>query len=307
MKITSESNIHFIVNPVSGSNGAPFDVIGKFMGEAECKTTLHVTKIDHDVAACVDDALKDNPDLVVAYGGDGTVMEVANRLHEHQTPMAIIPGGTANVIAHELNIPVGVKPALDLIFNQDSEMTSLDAGKIGENHFLLRLSMGWEAELSRRPTTEAKSNWGTLAYTQAALEALGDTEPVTYELTLDDDTTETVTGINCSICNIGNVGFYGLSIGLDISPSDGFLNVLILQNNNLQAILDITQNVLAGSLPLDIEERLPHYKAQKVTVQPSSTQRLSMDGEALEKSFPITVECVPNYISILTPKQEEEE
>ena len=305
MKITPQSNVHFIVNPVSGTNGAPFDVIGQFMGQAECKTTMHVTKLTHSATDCVADALTDNADLVVVYGGDGSVMEVANCLHEHEIPLAILAGGTANVIAHELNIPINTQQALEIIFNQENELTSLDAGKVNDKHFLLRFSMGWEAELSLRPTTEAKSNWGTLAYTQSALQALSDTEPVTYELTFDDGTVESVAGINCSICNIGNIGLYGMSIGLGISPHDGLLNVLILQNTNIQAMLDITQNVLAGSLPLDIEERLPHYQAKKITISPSNTQRLSIDGEAFEGAFPITVECVENYISILTPKLEQ--
>ena len=64
-----------------------------------------------------------------------------------------------------------------------------------------------------------------------------------------------------------------------------------------------TQNVLANSLPIDMEERLPHYKAKKITVMPSSKQRLSLDGEAFESPFPLTVECIQDYISILTPKQ----
>lgn len=301
--IKADANIHLIVNPVAGMDDAPFDIIGRFMVESECKTTMHVTKVTHSASDCVVDALVGQPDLIVVYGGDGTVMEVANSLHEHNIPLAILAGGTANVIAHELNIPINTEQALDLIFNQDTEFISLDAGKVHEKYFLLRLSMGWEAELSRRPTIEAKSTWGTLAYTQAALQALNDLEPVSYELTFEDNTTEIITGINCSICNIGNVGLYGINIGEGISPNDGLLNVLILQNNSIQAMLDITQNLLASSLPLEIEERLPHYKAKKITVFPSSKQRLSLDGEAFDTPFPITVDCVPDYISILTPKQ----
>lgn len=301
--ITPESNIHFIVNPSSGAENVPFDLIGKFMAQTDYKTTMHVTKIKHGAGACVVDALLGNPDLVVVYGGDGTVMEVANCLHGHDIPLAILAGGTANIIAHELNIPINVEQALDLIFNQETVLTSLDAGKVNEEHFLLRLSIGWEAELSLRPTVEAKSTWGTLAYTQAALQALNDLDPVGYELTFADGTTETVVGINCSICNIGNIGLYGMNIGLDISPTDGVLNVLILQNNSIQAMLDITQNVLAGSLPLNIEERLPHYQVEKITISPTASQRLSIDGEAFDGDFPITVESVANYISILSPKQ----
>lgn len=299
------ANIHFVINPVSGASPAPFHEFGQAMAEAECKTTMHLTKASHSATDCVQDALSAGADLVVAYGGDGTIMEVANALHGKNIPMAIVPGGTANVIAHELNIPQNPKQALDLIFKQEHELRWIDAGLVNGQHFLLRMSIGWEAELSQRPSREEKSTWGTLAYTRAALEALSDLEPVTYQITLDDDSTEEVTGINCSICNIGNVGLYGINIGIGIVPDDDYLNVLILQSQNIQAMLDIVQNLLASSSSLDVEERLLHYKAKKITVSPSQTQRMSYDGEVLEADFPISVSCVPHYISILTPKAEE--
>ena len=267
--LSAKSNVHFIVNPVSGSGGASFDLIGQYMAEATCKTTLHLTKVSHSATDCVQDALASNPDLIVAYGGDGTVMEVANCLHGHDIPLAIVAGGTANVVAHELNIPVNTKDALDFIFNGDHEETWIDAGRIADEHFLLRFSVGWEAELSQRPSTEDKSKWGSLAYTKAALQAFNDLDPVTYKITLDDDTVEEIIGINCSICNMGNTGIYGINIGSGIFPDDGLLNILILQNKNIQAMLDLAQNVLASSFELNLEENLPHFKAKKLEILPS--------------------------------------
>lgn len=300
---TSANNIHFIVNPVSGSQSAPFNLFGEFMSQSDAKTTLHVTKLHHSASDCVQDALSDEANLIVAYGGDGTITEVAVALHGHNVPMAIVPGGTANVIAHELDIPQNPQEALELIFHEEHEQHWLDAGRVNETHFLLRLSIGWEAELSQRPSVEDKSSWGILAYTQSALQALQDLDPIRYRLTLDDDRVEEVQGINCSICNIGNVGLYGVNIGMGISPHDGLLNVLILQNKNVQGVFDITQNVLASTLPLDLEERLLHFKAKKITVMPSEPQRMSYDGEVFEDTFPITIEVVSQYISIIVPKQ----
>ncbi len=300
------NNIHFIVNPVSGASPAPFQQFGQAMAQADCKTTLHVTKINHSATACVQDALAAGADCIVAYGGDGTVMEVANALHGKNIPMAIVPGGTANVIAHELNIPQNPQQALDLIFHPQSEIRWLDAGRIKDKYFLLRMSVGWEAELSQRPTREEKSTWGILAYTRAALEALGDLEPVSYQITLDDDSVKEVTGINCSVCNIGNVGLYGVSIGSGIQPDDGLLNVLILQNKKLQAMFDITQNLLASSSSIDVEERLIHYQAKKISISLSDAQRMSIDGEVWDSAFPVTIECVPRYISIIAPEQQQE-
>lgn len=301
MTLLMPKNVHFVLNPASGGNQLPLACIQKTVNDLKCRTTIHITSLEHSTIACTQDALNDNADLIVAYGGDGTVMEVANTIHPYNIPMAILPGGTANVIAHELNIPQDTQQALDIIFGDNNRLRSIDAGKIGDQHFLLRISIGWEAELSLRPTTEEKANWHTLAYIRAALQAIQDLELVTYYITLDDDTEQEVIGINCSICNIGNVGLYDIKIGIDVVPDDGYLNVFILENKSIQAILDITQNLLASTLPLNIEERLIHYKAKKITVAPNKTQRISYDGEPYLKNLPITVECVSDYIKIITP------
>ena len=298
------SNIHFIVNPVSGASPAPFEHVGQAMAQTKCKTTLHVTKVNYSASDCVDDALKAGADLVVAYGGDGTVMEVANALHGKNIPMAIIPGGTANVISHELNIPQNPQQALDLIFNPRAEIRWLDAGRIDDKHFLLRLSIGLDAEVSLRPQREAKGNQGMLAYVAAALESIQELEPVQYEITLDDDGVEVVEGINCSVCNISKIGF-GIDIGTGTKPDDGLLDIMILQSNHFRALLDITQNILTGALSLESEVNLAHFSAKKVQVS-ASDQRISYDGEALETAFPVTIECVPRYISIVTPEPQQE-
>ncbi|MGJ3238040.1 MAG: diacylglycerol/lipid kinase family protein [Anaerolineae bacterium] len=295
-------NIHVIINPVSGTSDAPFNIFGQVLADYPHPTTVHITKPDHDAPECVQDALHAGADLVIAYGGDGTVMSVANALHGHDVPLAIVPGGTANVVAHELNIPDNAQEALARLFNGEMSLRWIDAGKIGDQYFLLRTSIGWQAEVSQRPTTEEKSLWGRLAYTHAGLQSLSELEPVTYRITLDDDTVEEVSGIDCSLCNIGNIGIPSINISTSVVPDDGYLNVLVLQNNNLQGILDLGQNLLANILSQEIEERLLSFKAKRITVDMDQPQRVSIDGDALEMSFPLTAECVPNYIAIMAPE-----
>lgn len=298
-------NVHIIINPISGRNPPPYPEFADFMQEIGCEATLYITTLQFGADYYAEKATNAGADLVITYGGDGTVMTVANTLHNTDIPLGVVPGGTANIIAHELNVPINPKQALQFIAEEDFVMQWLDAGKVGDKHFLLRMGIGWEAELSQRPEREAKALWGTLAYAQAALEALGDLNPVTYHLTLDDEQVD-VEGINCSICNIGNVGLYNVGISMDIKPDDSYLDVLILQNKDLQGALDIAQNVLASSLPLELEEQLVRYRAKRITVEPSQAQRVSTDGEAVDPTFPITVECVPQYARFLKPKQSNE-
>lgn len=301
----SKKNIHFIINPSSGKSAPPYELIGNAIAQHEHQCFIHMTTADTPIDFYVETALNMNADLIVSYGGDGTVMGIANALYGHDTPMAIMAGGTANVVAHDLNIPVDPQQALDLIFGDNHEVVCVDAGRVNDQHFLLRFSLGWEAEMSTRPSSDDKTKWGNLAYAQASLESLGDLESVTYELTLDNGQVESVAGINCSICNIGNIGYYGLSIGKDVSADDGYLDILIVQNQSLQAVVDVAKNVLGNVL--EIEEELPHYKAKKLTIHPSGSQRMSCDGEPFEAEFPLTIECIPNFATIIVPPADETE
>jgi len=297
------NSAHLIVNPVAGQTAAPFDEFSQFMQAVNADTCLHITTPEFGAPYYAQKARDNGADLVIAYGGDGTVMEVVNTLHGSDIPVGIVAGGTANVIAHELGIPLNAKQALDFIAQDNCEIQWLDAGKTENFYFLLRMGIGWEAELSQRPTTETKEQWGTLAYAQAALQALIDLDPVTYTLTLDGEEV-VVDRINCSICNIGNVGLYDIGISIDIKPDDGYLDVMVLQNKNLQGALDIAQNVLSTALPMQLEERLVRHRAKKITIHPSDSQRVSHDGEAVRPDFPLEVECVPHYAKVLRPIKE---
>jgi len=301
--LEADSNIHFIVNPASGADGAPLDQLKQYASSVSPTTHFHITEEDTDLSVYVSQAIDDGADLVAAYGGDGTVMEVANCLHEHDIPMGILAGGTGNVIAHELGIPEDPHKALDLIFKKNHQQVQIDAGCVADDHFLLRFGIGWEAEMSRRPSTEDKTRWGSVAYAKATLTSLYDLDPLTYEITLDDDRTEQVTGIACSICNMGNVGLYNINLGKNILPDDGLLDILIVQHENLNAMLDLIQNVLTNVI--EIDEELPHYRAKKVTIQSSESQRMSRDGEPFDTDFPVTIDCVPKFISVIVPSHYE--
>lgn len=296
-------NIHLIINPASGNANPPFEAFTHFSNTVDANVFFHVTQAHYSGDKHAQDAIEAGADLIIAYGGDGTVMEVTCAIEGHDVPIAVMVGGTASIIANELGIPENPQEALQYILDGNYEKLTLDAGKVNDAHFLLRLGIGWEAELSQRPDTEEKSRWGTLAYTKSALAALMDLDATEYKLTLDNDEEITVEGINCSICNIGNVGIPNITIDKDIKPNDGILDVVILQNKHIQGILDIVSNLAANTFPnIEIEEQLAHYQAKSITVELSESQRISCDGEAVEWDFPLTIDCVPDYATFLKPK-----
>ena len=104
-----------IINPASGQAQPVLHTLNRVFTEAEIDWPVAITKGDGDAAQAAAQAASADVDAVAVYGGDGTVMEVANALHGTSLPMAILPGGTANVLSIELDVPGQLKAAARLI------------------------------------------------------------------------------------------------------------------------------------------------------------------------------------------------
>jgi len=165
--------VHIVVNPASGQDRPFLNIFNNAFGPAEIDWELKVTKAAGDARQYAQQAATDGIDLVVAYGGDGTVMEVASGLIGTQTPLAIFPGGTANVMSVELGIPGDLAQAAALISGSDHEIRPVDMGQISDQNFILRAGIGFEADLVQGARRDLKDRIGNLAYVISALQALG--------------------------------------------------------------------------------------------------------------------------------------
>lgn len=100
MKI-SINTLHVILNPISGADFPILPHLVRMLNSQKLSWEIFITKNHEDASLYATNAIKAKVDAVAVYGGDGTVMEVAGVLAKTQTPMIIIPGGTANILAKE--------------------------------------------------------------------------------------------------------------------------------------------------------------------------------------------------------------
>ena len=130
---------------------------------------MHETKPDISAREIAEQAVEAGADLVAAFGGDGTMLQVAEGLINTGVPLAVIPGGTANVFANELEISNDKMEAIDHLLYEESEVRKIDVGCVGEKHFLLRLGIGLEAAMTVMTDREVKDRYGFWAYIWTAL------------------------------------------------------------------------------------------------------------------------------------------
>ena len=155
-------NIQVVINPASGQPDTILNKLNAVFHEAEIRWDVSITHENGDATRLAREAIKAGAEVVCAYGGDGTVMEVAHAVKGGEVPMAILPGGTANLMAVELGIPKDLTQAARVVVGEDSSIKKVDMGQVGERYFMLRLGMGVAGEKVRiadRKLKDRLSHW----------------------------------------------------------------------------------------------------------------------------------------------------
>jgi diacylglycerol kinase family enzyme len=119
------------------------------------------------------DASHGEYDIVVAFGGDGTLNEVANGLAGTDVPVSVLPGGSTNVVARTLGIPNDVVDATEhlIALADDFKPRKIDLGKINGRHFVFACGMGLDATVVKRVDAHPrmKARAGQWYFTWAAI------------------------------------------------------------------------------------------------------------------------------------------
>jgi YegS/Rv2252/BmrU family lipid kinase len=239
---------------------------------------------------------------VASYGGDGTVMEVARGLMGSAVPgtgvpLAILPGGSANLMAVELGIPKDLEKATQIIADPESLTRQVDVGLLGESYFLLRVGIGFGARKVAYADRKMKNRFGVLAYSVAAVKALKDTKSAHYRFTLDGKLIE-ADGVTCLIDNAGNMGIQGIQPAKNISVSDGVLDVLLVASQGMGKVIASGPSLLDTDKP---EPVIEHWQARQIRIEVDPPQPVQVDGEMVDDT-PISAEVLPGALKVIIPK-----
>jgi YegS/Rv2252/BmrU family lipid kinase len=287
--------IHVVINPASGQPQPILHTLNSVFHPLGIDWEVFITKESGDAERFARQAAVSGVDVVAAYGGDGTVMEAARGLAGSQTPLAILPGGTANLMSVELGVPKNLALAAAIAADPNSRVRVVDAGLFGgQTHFLLRVGLGFAARKVEIADRDLKDRYGVMAYSIGALKALTDTEPANYRLTLDGQSYET-RGFSCLVDNAGNIGFAGMGLK-SILVDDGLLDVIVIRDTRIRTWIAVGSGL--GGAKLN-PEYIRHWQAREITIEADPPQSVQMDGE-LAGQTPVSMRVVPGWVGILT-------
>jgi len=289
------AHLHVIANPAAGTPRPVRDTLRAVLDRGGVPWSLAVSRGPGDGRRLAEKALAAGADVIAVYGGDGTVADVASGLAGSTIPLAILPGGTANILAAELGLPRRLPDAARLIYDPDHALRALDRGQAGERSFLIRASAGFEAAIIENTAPEYKHVLGPFGYGIGAIRALRPRFGARFRLTLDGAPVD-VSGFNVWIANAGSIGRLGLVFSPHVRPDDGLLDVIALHfaPSSMLALAASAVRWEAGA------QALRHWQAREVRSEADPPQPVHLDGEPVGQT-PLRVTVQPGAVRVIVP------
>ncbi len=243
-------------------------------------------------------AVADGAGLVIAWGGDGTVRAVAEALAGTTVPLGIIPAGTGNLLARNLEIPLDLDAAVRVaLTGADRTIDVLEVGLGGSvTTGVVIAGIGLDAAMMTAPE-QLKARVGPAAYAVGLASALR-RDRMRVGVSVDDGPPRWLWARTVLVANVGGlVG--GLDVAPEAQPDDGCLDLVVLP---LGSPLDWVRTAwsLARRSPGADSSRL-HLSGSTARVVSRSTQPRQVDGDVVEDGSRLQVRVRPGALVVRVP------
>jgi diacylglycerol kinase (ATP) len=286
-------NIIMVVNPISGDiDKAELIVMVSLFAEKEnLNLVIYTTSGVADIVNIKALYETYNPERIIVAGGDGTIKMVAEAMEKHDVVLGILPAGSANGLAVDLNLPSTVEENLAIAFHNN--YMEIDMISINGKKSIHLSDLGLNAEMIKNyEKSSIRGKWGYFLQTFSTLIDLDD--PFTATITGDFETIECV----ARMIVIANSKKYGT--GVSINPNgvmnDGKFELVILKNLDLVVL----GKIITGNMPIDSEdiEIISTDKARITTNVPVSFQ---IDGEYFGTETKLNIAILPKQMKVAIP------
>ena len=284
-----------IGNPISGGGEArsKIEVLERELTARGHVVEVFLTQKAGDAAERAGRIEADADRLVVA-GGDGTLNEVLNGLPDPgRLPIAQLPSGTANILAHELGFPTDPAGTAEMV--DQGEVRHVDLGRVGARRFLMVVSAGFDALVTQHISEHRSGKLGYRGYVKPVLEVMKGYVPKTLWVSVDDEPALACEGfIASSTRNYGGL----FRISDEARPDSGLLHVCLVEKASIGNIIELG---IAGLLRGVAKHPGVVYRtATRLAVFSDEPVPVEIDGD-YAGTTPIAVDLRPGAVPILVP------
>lgn len=292
-----EKRIHIIINPAAGVREPILFLLNKAFRDKPVRWSVSLTHNDGDAYSQAAEK-RDEVDVIAVYGGDGTVVEAAKALYKTDTPLAILPGGSANVIAKDIGIPLNIEQAIsDLLVTAKGNIKKVDMAEVNGEPIFLHVSIGLFADFVKETSRELKNILGQAAYGVTTLRLPQLSTQSKYTFTIDGREYERK-GVGLHVANSGNLGFTNLSFFPTMSITDGKLDLIFVKQVTVATVGEFVQNVL-GSSPK--HDQIEYYQGSHIQLKALENQTVSWDDHIREERQ-LDVHISPQALGVIVPQ-----
>jgi YegS/Rv2252/BmrU family lipid kinase len=290
-------SVAIIINPISG---------GVSPGQARARAELASTIIDtHGDPAEVfvterrgharelaRAALHHGARLVLAWGGDGTINEVASALAFQETPFGIVAAGSGNGLARELG--VAKDPARAIADALRAEPRPMDLGEMNGRPFVNIAGIGFDAYVASAFDKRGSGRRGFAGYLGVGLRAIGSYVPLRYTITIGETRIES-RAILVTVANSEQFG-NGARIAPGARVDDGLLDLVVVEERSRWRTVAQLPRLFTGQA-----DRIPGCSIRRIgraTIESPEPMVFHVDGEPMEGGTRIDVRVHPGALRV---------
>jgi diacylglycerol kinase (ATP) len=245
-------------------------------------------------------AIAEGAKLIFVWGGDGSVQKCIDTVAGSDVAIAILPAGTANLLAKNLGIPQNLKMAVRI--GLQGNRKSIDTGTLNGEHFAVMAGAGIDARMIRDASSSLKARVGRAAYLWSGAKNLSKS-PI--EVTVEVDDHGFYKGkISCILVGNMNKVFAGVEVFDDSRPNDGLLEFGVITAKNPLQWLRTIGRVIFGRSDNSPFVETTRGKSMKVTFDSETPYEL--DGGIRKATSKLKIKVHPSSVTICVPATNQE-
>jgi diacylglycerol kinase (ATP) len=285
-----------IINPISGPQrrGSPAERIRQARETFErlgIAADIRVTERQHHAYEFAQEAVRSGAALVIAWGGDGTINEIARALAYSRTSLGIVPGGSGNGLSRQLKIPFHPPAAIERAVRSEDRV--MDAGELDGRMFFNVAGIGLDADVAAMVATRIHHR-GVLPYLASTARDLFRYKPRDYIVHADGERFE-ISALMVVIANSTQYGFNARIAPLAILD-DGLLDLVIVEDRGRSGNFRRVPSVFIGGL--EQQRGVTMRKVRSLSVRSSSPMSLHVDGEVLAGAIEVQARVHPAALRV---------
>lgn len=287
--------ILFIINPISGGRDKQRipGLIEMHLDKNKFEHRISFTeRVEHGYMLAKA-AVKDEYDVIVAVGGDGTVNEISKAIINTKVSLAIIPFGSGNGLARSLKIPLKTEKAISVI--NTGVKDKIDSAKLNDDYFFNIAGSGFDAHISE---CFAKNNIrGFSGYIKTTFQELKKYVPQQYEINLDGKTIVR----KAFMVSIANSSQFGneAHIAPRADVKDGWLDIVVVKPIRWFMIPILALKMFNKSA--ESSSYVEMFRAKNIYIKREYEAAIHLDGEPSMGSKDLQIEIIPLSLNVIVP------